>query len=306
MSVHGHHSNQTPIKPAPTRTRARALFTAGSAVKSSRSKRQTDANVNPFTPTGMLLTSKKRTRSERKLNGSSLNSFDEGYASEESDEEVPLKRIALHQTDVARYHKEFHQVSLLGKGQFGSVHKCINRLDGCVYAVKKSQTPVAGSPKEFSAMNEVSAHAVLGQPTSPGRSVLVGTARASRANDPSGSDPATLGLRPYSASGLSRQRSQERRPTQSRTERPTTQKPTTDWETWRSRSSTSAPASFGVHVEFGFHSRNTELVFDCCCQLDLLTEFSNCARSPLLDWRMKFQYHEFYCLYFMILRIFYC
>ena len=27
------------------------------------------ANVNPFTPTGMLLTSKKRTRSKRSLNG---------------------------------------------------------------------------------------------------------------------------------------------------------------------------------------------------------------------------------------------
>ena len=44
--------------------------------------------------------------------------------------------------------KEFHEICLLGKGEFGSVHKCLNRLDGCTYAVKKSLMPVAGSPNE--------------------------------------------------------------------------------------------------------------------------------------------------------------
>ena len=85
-------------------------------------------------------------------NRSLLNSFDEDIheenASEDSDEELPPKRIALNQTSVPRYHKEFHEISLLGKGEFGSVHKCLNRLDGCVYAVKKSLMPVAGSPNE--------------------------------------------------------------------------------------------------------------------------------------------------------------
>lgn len=54
------------------------------------------------------------------------------------------------------------EVELIGKGQFGSVYKCVNRLDGCVYAVKKSTTPVAGSSFEKTALNEVYAHAVLG------------------------------------------------------------------------------------------------------------------------------------------------
>jgi len=158
----------TPIlaTPAP-RTRTRTLFTMGS-VKSDKKdsrERQPAANVNPFTPTGMLLTSKKRTRSKRSLDGSLLNSFDEEVheASDESDEELPPKRIALHQTSVPRYHKEFHEICLIGKGEFGSVHKCLNRLDGCTYAVKKSLMPVAGSPNERSALNEVWAHAVLGQ-----------------------------------------------------------------------------------------------------------------------------------------------
>ena len=135
------------------------LFNVKSSVEEGR-ERELTANVNPFTPTGMLQTG-KRTRSKRNSNGSSLNSFGEGDTSDDSDEEV-----ALHQTDVARYHKDFHQVSLLGKGN-----------------------------------------------------LLVATARASRANDPSGSDPATFSLRPYSASGPGDQRSQNQRPTQSPTER---------------------------------------------------------------------------------------
>ncbi|KAK4012839.1 hypothetical protein OUZ56_025093 [Daphnia magna] len=159
----------TPVlaTPAP-RNRMRTLFTM-SSTKSSDKKDSMNtppaANVNPFTPTGMLLTSKKRTRSKRSLNGSLVNSFDEEVheATDESDEEMPPKRIALHQTSVPRYHKEFHEICLIGKGEFGSVHKCLNRLDGCTYAVKKSLMPVAGSPNERSALNEVWAHAVLGQ-----------------------------------------------------------------------------------------------------------------------------------------------
>ncbi|XP_046657333.1 wee1-like protein kinase [Daphnia pulicaria] len=159
----------TPVlaTPAP-RNRMRTLFNMSSA-KSTDKKDNLDtppaANVNPFTPTGMLLTSKKRTRSKRSLNGSLVNSFDEEVheATDESDEELPPKRIALHQTSVPRYHKEFHEICLIGKGEFGSVHKCLNRLDGCTYAVKKSLMPVAGSPNERSALNEVWAHAVLGQ-----------------------------------------------------------------------------------------------------------------------------------------------
>ena len=41
----------------------------------------------------------------------------------------------------------------------------------------------------------------------------------------------------------------------------------------RSRTSPPTPASLDVHVQFGFRpGASTELVFDCCRQLDLLTE----------------------------------
>jgi wee1-like protein kinase len=44
--------------------------------------------------------------------------------------------------------QEFLEVRLIGTGEFGSVFECVNRLDGCTYAVKKSIKPVAGSVNE--------------------------------------------------------------------------------------------------------------------------------------------------------------
>ncbi|XP_053675785.1 wee1-like protein kinase [Anopheles nili] len=73
------------------------------------------------------------------------------------------KRLALQDSNISRYEKEFIQLSLLGTGEFGHVYQCLNRLDGCIYAIKKSIRPVAGSSFEKTALNEVYAHAVLGK-----------------------------------------------------------------------------------------------------------------------------------------------
>ncbi|MCL4141206.1 UNVERIFIED_CONTAM: hypothetical protein GTU68_045582 [Idotea baltica] len=75
----------------------------------------------------------------------------------------PSKRLSIHDANVYRYHEEFLELSLIGRGQFGSVYKCRHRLDGCIYAIKKSLKPVAGSADERIALNEVYAHAVLGK-----------------------------------------------------------------------------------------------------------------------------------------------
>ncbi|KOB70082.1 Sid-1-like protein2 [Operophtera brumata] len=50
----------------------------------------------------------------------------------------------------------------IGRGQFGRVARCVNKLDGCVYALKRSLRPVAGSAAERAALTEVYAHAALG------------------------------------------------------------------------------------------------------------------------------------------------
>uniref|UniRef100_A0A182MZC3 Wee1-like protein kinase n=1 Tax=Anopheles dirus TaxID=7168 RepID=A0A182MZC3_9DIPT len=73
------------------------------------------------------------------------------------------KRLALQDSNISRYEKEFVQLSLIGTGEFGQVYRCLNRLDGCIYAIKKSIQPVAGSSFEKTALNEVYAHAVLGK-----------------------------------------------------------------------------------------------------------------------------------------------
>lgn len=88
--------------------------------------------------------------------------FNDSHDSEPEMEQQPSKRLAIGENNISRYHQEFLEVSLIGKGEFGSVYKCVHRLDGCTYAIKKSTKPVANSWLEKHALNEVYAHAVLG------------------------------------------------------------------------------------------------------------------------------------------------
>lgn len=62
----------------------------------------------------------------------------------------------------SRYEKEFMEVEKIGVGEFGTVYKCIKRLDGCVYAIKRSTKSFAQLSNENSALHEVYAHSVLG------------------------------------------------------------------------------------------------------------------------------------------------
>ncbi|GBP76116.1 Wee1-like protein kinase [Eumeta japonica] len=109
----------------------------------------TSVVINPFTPDGQLLNKKKRSLSKTPTLWGRTSP------------ELPAKR--LKESNISRYNVEFMELGVIGCGQFGRVAKCLNKLDGVVYAVKRSLRPVAGSAAERAALNEVYAHAVLGK-----------------------------------------------------------------------------------------------------------------------------------------------
>ncbi|XP_052028438.1 wee1-like protein kinase 2 [Apodemus sylvaticus] len=115
-------------------------------------------NINPFTPETyrkLLLQSKGKRKTRDYLE-------ETGEGESKSAQWLPAKRSVLQETNMAsRYEKEFFEVEKIGVGEFGTVYKCIKRLDGCIYAIKRSAKSFSGLSNDLD-LHEVYAHAVLG------------------------------------------------------------------------------------------------------------------------------------------------
>lgn len=145
---------------------------SGDSLNKERKRKR--ANINPFTPTSMLVSLKKKARMSGENKPAAGTNEDNGSF---QTEEVPLddtingvgelaegpaKRLRVSDINISRYEEEFVELKEIASGSFGKVKVARHRLDGMVYAIKVTRNQIYGNThEERVAMNEVFAHSAL-------------------------------------------------------------------------------------------------------------------------------------------------
>ena len=127
-------------------------------------------NVNPFTPevsrtsTAEIALQKTPTPvgTHKALFSALLFSPSSESKPPASGQKNPAQYQAANEADASHYAATFEEINKIGSGSFGEVFKCRHRLDGCLYAVKRSQRSVTGQRAKQEMYREAYAMAVIG------------------------------------------------------------------------------------------------------------------------------------------------
>ncbi|KAL1117898.1 hypothetical protein AAG570_004211 [Ranatra chinensis] len=119
------------------------------------------AYVNPFTPGSRPRNSKVKNNMKRTSQKSFTFDSDENDSDgNEGQSQVDIKKPKLSDFNTPRYQEEFLELEVIGTGMYGCVFRCLNRLNGVEYAVKRGLKPINNEI----AHNEIYAHGVLDHP----------------------------------------------------------------------------------------------------------------------------------------------
>ncbi|XP_014259705.1 wee1-like protein kinase isoform X2 [Cimex lectularius] len=158
------------VKTAPRSARPRNFLSPR-----EKSATFTDNSVSPSSLINPLSTSKiVEIKSKKRLKSKCFRTSTNQSFTFESDENqdsvspthrdsshLDFKKPRLTDFNVPRYQQEFLELEVIGSGDHGCVFRCLNRLNGVEYAVKRSIWPINN---EKVAHNEIYAHAVLEHP----------------------------------------------------------------------------------------------------------------------------------------------
>ncbi|XP_054262303.1 wee1-like protein kinase [Macrosteles quadrilineatus] len=150
--------------------RCKLSLTASSCENISPVDRAPVEYYNPFTPDGKVIATKANAQKKfKRLCISqpppvSLDSTNSDCSKSDCDSTDIPRRPRLKEMNVSRLHEEFIVLEEIGKGVHGCVFKCLNRMNGCIYAIKKTLHPIKTDFQEKIVRNEIYAHGILIHP----------------------------------------------------------------------------------------------------------------------------------------------